>query len=89
MSLKLSRKIPARIETIYFHWCGNDYTTMSQSFRNIRSKCHDPMDTCFWCSHKFLDGEQMALVQPIRGANKVLCQKCANELLDSESKDEK
>ena len=58
---------------------------MSPQFRAIRSKARNPMDTCFWCRHKFEDGELMALAcfEEKKG-NKVLCQDCADELLASD-----
>lgn len=82
--MKLSRKIPARTETILFNWCKKDFLKMSQGYRNIRAKMSSKMDTCFWCKHRFKDGEMMALAQPKAGRNKVLCQKCAGKLLGEE-----
>jgi len=82
MALKLSKKVQAHTKSITFNWCKKDFTEMSQQYRQIRAKCRNPMDTCFWCKHKFKDGEMMALAQPKKGANKVLCQACAEEAVE-------
>ena len=82
--MKLSRPIQAHVKTVEFNWCKKDFMVMSQKFRDIRSRSHNPMDTCFWCRHGFVDGEMMGLAQPKKGANKALCQKCATELLMGE-----
>jgi hypothetical protein len=79
--MKLSRMLPARRHTVEFNWCKKDFVVMSQKFRDIRARSHNPMDSCFWCGHRFSDGETMALAQPKKGANKTLCQKCATDLL--------
>jgi len=78
--MKLSRRIPARTKTVYFNWCKKDFLMMDQEYRDIRAKCGNPMDACFWCGHKFKDGEMMALAQPKKGRNKILCQDCAGQL---------
>jgi len=80
MMLKLSRKIPSHTKTVVFTWCNKDFMAMSQEFRNIRSRSRNPMDTCFWCGHEFIDGEMMALAKPQKGTNKVLCQSCAGNM---------
>ena len=81
MTLKLSRVVPAYVKTVEFIWCKKDWLEMSQQFRAIRKKSMNPMDTCFWCHHKFADGEMMALASPKKGRNKPLCQTCATVLL--------
>jgi len=77
MMLKLSREIPSHTKTVVFTWCKKDFKVMNQKFRDIRSHSRNPMDTCFWCGHAFVDGEMMALAHPQKGANKALCQGCA------------
>lgn len=79
--MQLSRMVPAHRYTVQFKWCKRDFSLMSPKFREIRAKCASPMDTCFWCKHSFADGEMMALAQPDKGGNKVLCQSCADLLL--------
>ena len=80
--MKLSKKIPVRKQTIYFNWCKRDFMTMTPKYRTIRAKMRNPMDTCFWCKYKMKDGDSMALAQPKKGTNKILCSTCADELLD-------
>jgi len=82
--MKLSKKIPAHTKTVEFNWCRKDFMVMCQKFRDIRSQSSNPMDSCFWCNHEFVDGEMMALAQPKKGVNKPLCQKCATLLLRGE-----
>jgi hypothetical protein len=60
---------------------------MSPTFRRIRSGRRNLMDKCYWCGHVFIDGEMMALAHFVGKANKVLCQSCADELLNSLSDD--
>jgi hypothetical protein len=78
--MKLSRNVPAHKRTEKFTWCKKDFLVIDQRYRDIRAKMRKPMDSCYWCGHKFIDGEMMALACPIRGTNKVLCQPCAEEL---------
>jgi hypothetical protein len=39
------------------------------------------MDCCYWCRHPFADGEMMALACFGGIGNKVLCQRCADDLI--------
>ena len=82
--MKLSRKIPARTEAVRFNWCQKDFMQMCQRYRDVRSRMKRPNDACRWCRHKFVDGEMMALAQPQKGLNWLLCSKCADELLNEE-----
>lgn len=81
--MKLSRVIPKHTKTVHFNWCQKDWIEMSEKFRKIRSRMRNKLDTCFWCGHNFKDGEKMSIAQPERGANKVLCNGCADKLLSS------
>uniref|UniRef100_A0A6M3LBP3 Uncharacterized protein n=1 Tax=viral metagenome TaxID=1070528 RepID=A0A6M3LBP3_9ZZZZ len=81
--MKFSKRIPARTETIYFNWCRKEFLIMSPEYRKARAKMLRPMDTCFWCKYKFKDGDIMALAQPKKGLNKMLCNKCADLLIQS------
>lgn len=87
--MHLSKTIPAGKETVKFTACQKEFLVMSQNFRDIRSKSKNPIDKCFWCGHHFEDGEMMALAIPEEGVNKVLCQKCAGELLKSQESKER
>ena len=83
MALTLSKRIPAHTKTITALWCKKDFMLMSERYREIRSKCRSPMDACYWCGHKFINGEMMALAsfEEIKVGNKTLCQNCAGELM--------
>ena len=76
MGLSLSKVIPAHIKTVELFWVKRDWLVMKPEFRKARRRCSSPMDTCFWCHHKFADGEMMALASPKVGRNKPLCQAC-------------
>ena len=86
--MQLSRVVPSHRKTVKFHWCKSDFMVMSQKYREIRSKLRSPMDSCFWCGHKFSDGEMMALANPEHGTNVVLCQICASELNNQKAEGE-
>jgi len=81
--MKLSKKVSARKQTIYFNWCKKDFMEMTPRSRKIRAKARNPIDKCFWCKYKIKDGDSMALAQPTKGTNKILCSTCADELLRS------
>lgn len=83
--MKLSKRVPSRTKTLKTEWCRNDFMVMSQRFREIRAKCKLPLDACYWCKHKFVDGEMMALACFGRIGNRTLCQQCAGELIASET----
>lgn len=78
--MTLSKVIPQHVHSISFNWCVRHFTRMSPEYRAIRARMKNPMDDCFWCRHAFVDGEVMALAQPEKGGNKVLCQTCAGLL---------
>lgn len=82
--MKLSKRVPARTRTEKFRWCKQAWMTMTPRYREIRGKCRRPMDTCFWCKHKFKDGDIMALAARESASNVVLCPSCACELKSSE-----
>lgn len=78
--MKLSKRIQAHTRSVELRWCKNEFMEMSSGWRRRRSATSKPMDHCFWCGHAFDDGEMMALARPMKGGNKVLCQKCAGEV---------
>jgi len=80
--MKLTRRVPARTETIRFDWCRKEFVEMSDCYRMIRSGCSKPMDACFWCKHKFVNGEMMALAHEASGRNRILCQDCVAKMKD-------
>jgi len=80
--LKLSKRIAARTKTLEIEHCKKDMFVYDASWRKIRGRSRNPMDTCYWCKHKFVDGEKMSLAFITgRTGNKVLCGSCADEAL--------
>ena len=77
--MKLSRVIPAHTKTVHFTWVDKEYTRYTEKFRQIRARCGSPLDTCFWCKHKFEDGEMMGVAARPKAGNVMLCQGCATE----------
>lgn len=84
MTLKISKRVPARTKTLTALWCHKSFCEMTPRFRAILAKSRRPMNTCYWCKHKFEDGEMMALAAFEVVGNQTLCGKCADELLASE-----
>ena len=84
MTLRLSRQVPARIETITALWYRKNFIPMSQKYRLMRRKMGKPRDSCFWCGHEFIDGEMMTLAALEGEGNKTLCQQCVDEMLVTE-----
>lgn len=77
--MKLTRTIPVRKKTVEFIWIRKNFMIMGDMYRTARSTLRKPMDSCWWCGHRFEDGEAFAL-GCIRGTgNKVLCHDCADE----------
>ena len=81
----LSRRVPARTRTENFTWIRRPFLTMSQQYRDVRKRMK-PMDSCFWCRHKFADGETMNLAGRPKGANVILCDSCADSASSGEEK---
>lgn len=80
--MKISKRVPARTVTFEASCCKLQFMEMNPRFREIRAKSRNKFDNCFWCKHKFADGEMMAMAISNSG-NKVLCQTCGQKLLDS------
>lgn len=80
--LILSKEIPKHMKIVRFRWCQKNFITMSERYRAVRANMQNRMDICYWCHHRFIDGEVMALAAPEKGTNKVLCQECASQLLE-------
>ena len=76
--LKLSKYIPGRIKTIEITWYKADFMVMSDKYKRGH------MRSCFWCGHKFENGEMVALAGVKGKLNKILCKKCI-ELIEKES----
>jgi hypothetical protein len=80
--VEISKIVPARKVKFEASSCKLDWLEMNQQFRDIRSKGRHKMNKCDWCSHAFVDGEMMALAIANNG-NKVLCQSCGQQLIES------
>jgi len=78
----LTKVIPARSKTISADWCTKEWCKMNEQFRAIRSKSRKKMDHCCWCNYYFKNGEMIALAGFDNG-NNVLCQTCADKLLET------
>lgn len=83
--MHLTKRIPARTETIKAEWCQKNFMAMSQRFRDVRAKSRNRMESCHWCRYEFADGDMMALACFGKIGNRTLCQACADELLASET----
>lgn len=82
--MKLTKRIQARTKTIHYNWCKKDFLVFNASYREIRKRIRgETKHCCKWCNKPFVDGEMMALAQPQKGKNHLLCQKCADILLSS------
>ena len=85
MGMKISKRIPARTKTLHDRWCHREWMKCDAEYRRIRDSLRKgSLQTCHWCKHKFKDGEQMALAVFEEVGNKVLCQTCAAELIESD-----
>jgi len=82
--MELTKIVPARRKTVKFLWCKKNYSTMGEGWREARKNMGKKLENCFWCNHKFDDGEKMHIACPEKATNKLLCGKCADELIDSD-----
>jgi hypothetical protein len=67
------------METFSVIWIKREFMKMSPKYREIRSALRAKMDKCWWCDHRFDDGEMMGLVHIKGKTNKVFCQGCIAE----------
>lgn len=79
MTIKLTREIPARKDTVVVEWYKREFLRYTEGFRRIRANAREPFDKCFWCKRHFVDNELFGLAHftGLRG-NKVLCGKCVD-----------
>lgn len=78
----LSKVIPRHTHTVRFKWCKRDFMVFGE-FKAARTRQKLPIlqgGKCFWCHRPFGDSDMMALAGPEKGANKLLCQICAEQL---------
>lgn len=79
--MKLSKTIPARVETVEFDWCRTAFTVMSERYRRVRAKVGGGLTSCYWCGSQFADGEPIALAAKANDRNVALCETCADKLI--------
>ena len=79
--MNLSRIIPARVETVEFDWCKQDFAVMSDSYSKGLAVW---LMSCHWCGKPFKDGDKIALAARKCGGDVVLCEECADKLTHSE-----
>lgn len=82
--MKLSKTVPARVETQEFDWCKENFTVMSENYGRIRAKVGGGLLSCYWCAARFKDGERIALAAKSGSHNVALCEVCADKLLHSD-----
>src|ERR1700739_3158391 len=83
----LSKVIPRHTRTVRFHWCKRDFQLFG-FFKAARSRMGLSIlqgGRCYWCHRPFHDDDMMALAAPEKGANKLLCQTCAGQLIPTPS----
>ena len=79
----LRKAIAAHTKVVKITQAKREWVEMSDRFRLIRSKMRNPMDTCFWCGHKFDNGDKMGIALMDKGPNKVICNDCFDKLEDA------
>lgn len=85
----LTKRIPARTKTVNFLWIKREFLPMCQDYRDARKRMRTKKDSCFWCCHKFEDGEMMALAAISGKLNQLLCGTCVGAALQlQEQRDE-
>lgn len=77
--MNLSRKVPARTKTIELEWIKKDFLKMSPDFRRIRGGRTYEGFNCYWCKHKFNEGESMGLGSVKSKGNKMFCHDCCDK----------
>lgn len=76
-TLTLSKVVPRHTRTETFRWIKRDFMQFG-AFKAARQRMGLGInDKCWWCKKPFEDADIMALAQPLKGANRVLCQPCA------------
>ena len=86
----LSKLIPQHTRSMRFKWCKRDFMLFGD-FKAARSRMSRPIlqgGRCYWCHGPFHDEDMMALAAPEKGANRLLCQTCAGQLVPTLSADE-
>ncbi len=79
---QLSRVVPAHTVTFVFRSVAIDWVRMGPKWRRSRGGMKNKLNSCFWCHHKFEDGEMMSLGFSMKG-NKMLCRTCVGALKEA------
>ena len=82
----LSKVIPRHTRSVRFKWCKRDFMAFGE-FKAARTRMKLPIlqgGKCYWCHSSFADEDMMALAGPEKGANKLLCQKCAGQFTETQ-----
>lgn len=78
--LSLSKVVPRHTRVERFRWVKRDFMQFGV-FKAARQRMGlREYDKCWWCKSPFKDADMMALAQPEKGANRILCQPCAGKL---------
>ena len=62
-------------------WVHLNFYTYSKKFKNIRYNMEYKCNSCIKCDRKFKLDEMIALASFINVGNKVMCNKCAEEIM--------
>ncbi len=62
-------------------WVKEDFTTYNIEYIDIRSSMKYKADTCIKCAYKFVLGDTIGLACFKGIGNKVICNKCAKEIM--------
>jgi hypothetical protein len=85
--MQLSRDVPKHTRTERFTWVKTDFMLFG-TFKAARKRMSlKEYTACYWCRAPFSDDHMLALAQPEKGKNRLLCQDCA-KLLQSSSQGE-
>lgn len=85
--MPLEKTIPSRKVRFTALWVRMDFLAMGDEYRAARARMRKKLDSCWWCRHKFDDGEMMALACIEGKGNVVLCRSCANMVKDDARKE--
>ncbi len=59
-----------------------NFSVFSEEYIKIRSNLSYKGNTCFICDKKFSHGESICLISLLETSNKVICNTCADYILD-------
>jgi hypothetical protein len=83
-NVKLSKRIPSRVETIRFIWLQKNFHKATKRYKELRKKYTGKEDICYWCKKHFEDDEMISLGSIIGKGNRTFCQKCISEVTNAD-----